>query len=164
MAHVKTIAKRPTICAIPGDSRCRELFFSISVFAISFNNTRMVEAGIHLKQARKKSGLAPEWVAQAVGVNLPSYYDMEDCDDLYMCTSLREIQKLCEILSITPEYLFTGETARPSGVQPDFSGLAQAIGRYCEEHHLSIPEFENRGGVGIGDIPARLLKSLGMER
>jgi transcriptional regulator with XRE-family HTH domain len=103
------------------------------------------QANDRLRSARERCGKTPAEMAAAMGMNLPSYYDLEGCDDLYTSVSLQDIFQMCRLLGISPSYLFTRqETSPDDAIRP--ADLVVAIQRYCTEHQISVADFENEVG------------------
>ncbi len=104
-------------------------------------------AAARLQEIRVTLGKSPDEVAQAMGINLPSYYDLESYgDELYMCPSLSDLRSLCKFLGITGSVLFTGQE-RATGISP--SELARRMVERREELGLCWPDFEELVGWGI---------------
>jgi transcriptional regulator with XRE-family HTH domain len=72
-----------------------------------------------LKQARERRGKTPQEIAEAIGITVESYYDLESTDDLSMVLSLRKILKLCRTLSLTPADLFGWQSAEIAPLLPE---------------------------------------------
>ena len=89
------------------------------------------------------------------GMNRPSYYDLETCqDELTMTISLRELKRLCEALQIPAINLFAD---RPQSEAERISPkeLAGRIEQYVQLHTMSISEFENKVGFEIEECLKR---------
>jgi hypothetical protein len=100
--------------------------------------------------ARELSGKTERAVANGIGLDLPSYYDLETHDDeLELCLSLGELSKLCGFLGIVPAWLFSGNER----VDPPIVSLAQ-LADQLQSHvaHLktTVSEFEHGIGWAVG--------------
>src|SRR5258706_12528529 len=59
-----------------------------------------------LRVARERSEKTEKEIAEAVGINTPSYYDLEDSDDeFFVAASLNGLGRLCATLKLGPESL-----------------------------------------------------------
>jgi len=112
----------------------------------------MTKAGHRLRSARERLELTPQEVASAAGINLPSYFDLEEQEgELYSALSLGELRALCHKLRIKPAHLFR-EESDPSVAEEaiDFSRLAERINRYLIENDQSQATFESKVGWYLG--------------
>jgi transcriptional regulator with XRE-family HTH domain len=56
-----------------------------------------------IKTLRKRAGLSPAAVASAIGLNLPSYYDLESYEDEWeSAVNLSHFRVLAKILNVSP--------------------------------------------------------------
>jgi DNA-binding XRE family transcriptional regulator len=89
-------------------------------------------------------GYEPEEVASRVGLNRPSYYDLEACEDeLTMCVSLGEIARLETVLNFDVRNVFGHWTdSRKLTLQ----NLAELINAHLQTAKQTLDEFENAVG------------------
>jgi transcriptional regulator with XRE-family HTH domain len=108
-----------------------------------------------LRLVRERSGKSPEEVASLAGMNGPSYYDLENCEDeLTMTISLRELKRLCDVLQIPASNLFSDRPqTKAERISP--KELAARIKQYIQFHALNISEFENKIGFEIEECIRR---------
>jgi hypothetical protein len=103
-----------------------------------------------LRRARERLGLEPQAVADSAGLDLPSYYDLETCDDeLFTCIALRDLFNLCNVLRISPTNLFTDSPDEAPAERHGFPHLARCLRDHLASNHLSLDEFENRAGWSL---------------
>jgi hypothetical protein len=98
--------------------------------------------------------LEPQGVADAVGMNHPSYWDLETAEDeITIAASLRQIIALCNLLKLPPGELFTGlpqanDTEQAMNVQ----ALVQLIPDHLIAKQLTLAEFEDKDGWRIEEV------------
>jgi len=103
-----------------------------------------------LRTAREQIGKSVEEMAALVGLNVPSYYDLESyADEVLSSLSIREFARLCKLLKISPRDLFAEEcqTEQDGTV---VNSLAAKIRSYMETQEITLAEFEERVGWDVG--------------
>lgn len=81
-----------------------------------------------IRRKRLAAGKSEEEMADLIGINLPSYFDLESYDDEVVdCLSLSELSEMCRALNTTPADLLSGELKGSD-----------------KPYHLSFPEFIER--------------------
>jgi transcriptional regulator with XRE-family HTH domain len=108
----------------------------------------MGSLGSKLKLARELSGKTEREVAAALGISVPSYYDLETFDDeLETCLSLAEVSKLCSLLRIDPVWLFTEGDLKGSS-RMRLSELVDNIRSFIGAR-MTVDEFEDKVGFVV---------------
>ena len=99
-----------------------------------------------LAAAREASGRDPALIAVAVGLTVPSYYDLEACEeDINTTVSLEQIVKLCAELNVPVTSLCEGpHESRPDKL--DFGSIAASLRKYLNDHHLTQAAYEEQVG------------------
>jgi hypothetical protein len=97
-----------------------------------------------------RSGKKPEEIARQVGISLPSYYDLEDCDDLYNAISLGNIVAISRYLDVQPRVLFTGAEESNKARRISQWDLAERIKAYLRQEAMSQAAFEAKVGWELG--------------
>jgi hypothetical protein len=106
-----------------------------------------------LTKAREAAGRTPQEMAKIASLNVPSYYDLEWCDDeIFRCLNLDELQAICKELRIVPRDLFTGEHAGGGANAISFDFLAKQVSHYLEEQKMSQASFEDMVGWELGEF------------
>lgn len=101
-----------------------------------------------IRQKRIAAGKSEEEMAELIGINLPSYFDLESYDDEVVdCLSLSELRKLYRALDMTPADLFS-EEARGSddAGHLSFAEFSKKVKSHIESHGMTVPEFEDKVG------------------
>ena len=125
----------------------------------------------HIRVARVRAGLQPEDVARAVGLNKPSYYDLEASDvEVTGNISLATLTAIARCLGTTTVELLEGprtDASRSNRPQSDLLALAQAriaavgltVKAYGDRLGWNLaPVFENP--ERIWEYPFDVLRSL----
>src|SRR5438270_2988720 len=108
---------------------------------------------IHARRIALK--LEPAAIAAGTGINVPSYYDLEDHDDeLSMCLSLAQIGRLQDVLSFDVRELF-GDWAHTPEVS--LQELMARIRQHLETEGQTIEDFEQAVGWRVKAALARPL-------
>ncbi len=103
-----------------------------------------------LQQIRCSLNKTPGQVAEQAGVSRAAYYDLEDDpSEIFMCISLRALQRICECLHVDAFYLFTGTSRSESDACYDFKSIAMLIREHLERSGQSAVEFRGRVGWDI---------------
>jgi len=105
-----------------------------------------------LVAARIQSGLSPNDMAAAIGLNAPAYCDLEAIEsEIFMLISLAELRKICAMLRITPRDVFSdcGSTKLPTKPH-NFAALADELREHLHHQRLSLDEFEEAAGWEVG--------------
>jgi transcriptional regulator with XRE-family HTH domain len=108
-----------------------------------------------LREARERLGISQRELASALGISVPSYYDLEDSDDLTDTISLDRLSKLCSLLSVDPRFLFSG--TRTQGLSPavSFDQLAEQVSQYMRKRNIDRATFEGEAGWALGEFLTR---------
>ncbi len=120
-----------------------------------------------IKKRRVALGLDHTSVAVAMGINRPSYYDLEAVDtEIWTCVDVVEVFRLCRVLKLTPEGIFRRSAsyfeeefvksvpsfgASPLQIKSPMEGLASLrplIANTLVRTGESISQFEDRVGWG----------------
>ena len=107
-----------------------------------------------IRQKRIAAGKSEEEMAELIGINLPSYFDLESYDDEVVdCLSLTELRKMYRALNMTPADLFS-EEARGSDVAGhlSFAEFIEKVRSHIEAHGMTVPEFEDKVGWGLESL------------
>jgi len=92
----------------------------------------------------------PGGVAEQAGVSRAAYYDLEsDPTEIFMCVSLRDLQRICDCLGVDAFYLFTGANRSESDVCYDFESIAALIRQQLKRSGETTVEFSDRVGWEI---------------
>ena len=104
-----------------------------------------------IRQLRLAAGRSEQEMAELIGLNLPSYYDLEAYDDEVLdCLSLYELKKLCQALKITPVDLFSTEAKNNGGLNHlSFAELTERMQQNIESQGITVAEFEEKVGWEI---------------
>lgn len=125
----------------------------------------------NIRTARLRAGLRPEDVARAVGLNKPSYYDVEASDDEVTGNiSLATLTTIARCLGTTvADLLDCPETHATNLSRPIFDLMALAQARMAAEH-LTVEAYGNRVGWNLApafenperiwDYPFEMLRAL----
>ena len=105
-----------------------------------------------LKQAREGRGKTPQEIAEAIGITVESYYDLESTDDLSMVLSLRKVLKLCQALALMPADLFGWQPVESSPLFPET--LQRLINDYLNLKLMKMKSFEDLVGYYIAPFMA----------
>ena len=104
-----------------------------------------------IRQLRLAAGRSEKEMAESIGINLPSYYDLESYDvEVLDCLSLNELQKMCRVLEIAPVDLLSDEAKNYSGLNHlSFTEFTEMVKKHIESRGITIAEFEDRVGWEI---------------
>jgi transcriptional regulator with XRE-family HTH domain len=106
-----------------------------------------------IAQARELAGLDTTGLAQALGLSIAAYVDLEAYDDeAYMSVSLAQLRSLGKLLNICPRNLFASDAvdSNPEELRP--SELVSRIRDYLRTHALSIEQFEAQVGWTVSPV------------
>ena len=96
-----------------------------------------------LQSAREQVGKSVEELAALVGINEPSYYDLESYDDeVLTCISIQQFALLCRLLHLSPPDLFA-EEFKAEQAEIGLNSLVTRVRSYIETHRITLPEFED---------------------
>jgi transcriptional regulator with XRE-family HTH domain len=96
-----------------------------------------------LRQARKGLGKSEAEVADAMGISLSNYYDLEYCaEELPTVMTMKQLRNLSALLGITVRSLLGAE--RDQSIA--FVDLAEIIRKYLAANRITASEFEDRAG------------------
>jgi cytoskeletal protein RodZ len=100
-----------------------------------------------LKKARESVGKEPRQIAQEVGLNVPSYYDLEEHDDeIAMCLSLGELRKVCRAVGLRVPDLLTENAASSPRDEVSLDAVATRLKKHLEQRGIPLSTFED--GIG----------------
>ena len=103
-----------------------------------------------LQQIRCSLNKTPGEVAEQAAVSRAAYYDLEsDPTEIFMCISLRDLQRICGCLGVDAFYLFTGNNRSESDVRYDFESIAELIRQHLKRSGQTAMEFSDRVGWEI---------------
>lgn len=104
-----------------------------------------------VKQLREQFDRRPADLAEAAGINLPSYYDLEgNQDELEAAVPVRSVAKLAKELRVKPSAFYGGF----SSDQMSVSELAVRVREHLARSAESLEGFEERIGWSVGDALA----------
>ena len=104
-----------------------------------------------LKILRERRGLSEHEAAAAIGINSPSYFDLEQHEsEFFMCISLRGLKKLFIVLDTRLSDVVG--VSSTSGIAGGFADLAAAINERIGRGEFTIEQFEERAGWEIADF------------
>ena len=102
-----------------------------------------------VKARRLMLGLSPAPLAEAVGISLASYHDLESNNsEICSCLDISEVFRLCRALLLTPDDVFNA--ARRAGGATSACGQTHVLG-FQSLRHAILEELERSGKV-IGDF------------
>ena len=101
-----------------------------------------------IRQKRSAAGKSEEEMAELIGINLPSYFDLESYDDEVVdCLSLTELRKMYRALNMTPADLFSDEARGSDDAgHLSFAEFSKKVKSHIESHGMTVPEFEDKVG------------------
>lgn len=111
---------------------------------------------------RKELALSEEDVSKLVGIDLPSYYDLEAFDDLQDCISISKLSALAHVMKVCPSEFFSD--AQVSPVSP--LSLANSIRRTLKVRTIELKDFEEIVGWEIAPFianPSRVISEWNIE-
>ena len=89
--------------------------------------------------ARERLGLSQDELANRIGINAPSIWDVECIEgELTECYSPKEVVSYCKALEIGPAELF-GKSDEPSGITEDH--LLELIQMECRNRGMTLSQF-----------------------
>ena len=99
------------------------------------------------REARERAGLMPDEVATRSGVKA-SVWDIEAFDeDLAICYSPRELQRLCAVIGISVLDLFSDDVPEPAVSAAE---LMRLIRDECRVRGVTLEQFEEVVGWALG--------------
>lgn len=101
-----------------------------------------------IRQKRIAAGRSEEEMAELIGINLPSYFDLESYDDEVVdCLSLSELRKMYRALNMTPADLFSEDVSGNDDARHlSFAEFSKKVKSHIESHGMTVPEFEDKVG------------------
>jgi len=100
-----------------------------------------------LQQLRCSLNKTPGEAAELAAVSRAAYYVLEsDPTEIFMCISLRDLQRICGSVGVDAFYLFTGNNRSESDVRYDFESIAELIRQQLKRSGETTVEFSD--GVG----------------
>jgi len=107
----------------------------------------------NIRAARVRAGLEPEDVARAVGLNKPSYYDVEASDDEVTGNiSLATLAAIARCLGTTAVELLEGPGTHTNRNNRPMSELVALANARMAADHLTIEGYGNRFGWNLAPI------------
>jgi transcriptional regulator with XRE-family HTH domain len=115
----------------------------------SKTNMELLNSHERLRTARERLGKSIEEMSVLVGMTFESYRDLENYnDEIMMCLSLYELVRLCEVLKIKPQELFSSEPKKQSE-SINLTGLMAKVKEYLHANSMTVPQFEDQVGWKI---------------
>jgi transcriptional regulator with XRE-family HTH domain len=111
----------------------------------------MADIASRLKKARQKVGKTPRQVAREVGLNLPSYRDLEFGHDWSHGVSLGEICTIAKAVGLTFSELMSAED-QPKDQLISATDLQTQLKAAVKHSGTNIAEFEKQLGWGISSF------------
>ena len=105
-----------------------------------------------LKAARQQRGKSPKEIANAIGISVESYYDLEDSDEFARVLSLREFLQLCDAVSLSPVDLLGWQSTDLTAINPET--LRCRMRDYINANSLSIGSLEDIVGFQLAPFMA----------
>ena len=104
-----------------------------------------------LRKARENAGKSPQEVAAAVGMNVPSYCDLEaeGYDELWNNISLAELRDICRTLGIHARDLFEDAAGQERASVVSFALISDSLRRHLSHHNTALDAFENQVGWSL---------------
>lgn len=100
-----------------------------------------------IRQKRLAVGKSEREMAELIGINLPSYFDLESYDDEVVdCLSLSELSKMNQALNMTPAELFSEDVSGSDDAHLSFAEFIEKVKSHIESHDMTVPEFEDKVG------------------
>jgi DNA-binding XRE family transcriptional regulator len=101
-----------------------------------------------IRRMRLAAGKSEQEMAELIGINLPSYYDLESYDDEVLdCLSLYELKKMCQVLNITPAELLSDEANNDRRLNHlPFAEFIETVKKYLASEGITVAEFEDKAG------------------
>ena len=104
-----------------------------------------------LKDLREQRNRAPEELATIAGINLPSYYDLEDRqDELEYGVDVGVVARLAKELAIKPSAFYGGESKDAVSIDD----LAARVRDHLARTGDSLADFEEQVGWEVADALA----------
>lgn len=101
-----------------------------------------------IRQKRLAVGKSEREMAELIGINLPSYFDLESYDDEVVdCLSLSQLSKMYRALNMTHADLFSEEVGGSGNADRlSFAEFIEKVKSHIESHGMTVPEFEDKVG------------------
>src|SRR3954470_22854729 len=107
----------------------------------------------NIRVARERAGLQPEDVARAVGLNKPSYYDVEGSDDEVTGNiSMAILAAIARFLGTTPVEVLEGEGTQPGRAKRPTSDLVALARARIAADRLTIEAYGDRFGWNLAPV------------
>lgn len=109
---------------------------------------------VKIRQLRLAVGRSEKEMAESIGINLPSYYDLESYDEEVIdCLSLKELKQMCEVLKIAPVDLLSDAAKNNSRLNHlSFTEFTEMVKKHIESKGITVSEFEDRVGWEIEEL------------
>jgi len=106
-----------------------------------------------IRQKRLAVGKSEREMADLIGINLPSYCDLERHDnEVLNCLSLRELNNMCEVLNLTPADLLSKEANSNTLSRVSFAEFIGVVQGHIESNGFSVQGFEDKAGWELGSL------------
>lgn len=101
-----------------------------------------------IRQLRLAARKSEKEMAELIGINLPSYFDLESYDDEVIdCLSLTELKKMCQVFKITPVDLLSDEAKNHRGLNHlPFAEFIETVKKHIASEGITVAEFEDKAG------------------
>ena len=101
-----------------------------------------------IRQMRLAAGKSEVEMAELIGINLPSYYDLESYDDEVLdCLALYELKKMCQVLKITPVDLLSDDANNHSVLNHlSLAEFIEMVKKHIASEGITVTEFEDQAG------------------
>jgi transcriptional regulator with XRE-family HTH domain len=104
-----------------------------------------------VKELRERLGRTPADLAEIAGINLPSYYDLEDRqNELDGAVAVANVAKLAKELRVKPSAFFGGSSSETISV----SDLATRVREHLARTGEALVAFEERIGWSVTEALA----------
>jgi transcriptional regulator with XRE-family HTH domain len=110
-----------------------------------------------IKELRVKRDLDPRELAEAAGITIDEYYDLESIDDeLHIAASVESIARVARALGVNPSTFYAGSSARAVSLDE----LVSLILQHTRETKKTLDEFEEEVGWDLAEALATPQKFL----
>lgn len=101
-----------------------------------------------IRQLRLAAGKSEREMAELIGINLPSYFDLESYDDEVIdCLSLTELKKMCQVVKITPVDLLSDKAKIQGRLNHlSFAEFIETVKKHIASEGMTVREFEDKAG------------------
>jgi len=110
-----------------------------------------------VRELRQEHGLDPKVIAEASGLSIAEYYDLESYhDELHVAASVESIARVARALGVAPSRFYGGSSENIISV----AELASLVSRYLVKSNRSLGELEDEVGWDLAESlknPSRFL-------